>query len=775
MSQQRYIYPPTTVSGLQALYANPQVPAGLSTITIEVNNNELLYDRAITDILELPNSLYDIQLKPNELANSTTIFKSIELLHENFLYLNTRATLASNDLPGQYKGYYSTSEGDSSLAVYTDALSAENLPILDISEEVPTPLTSAPSLSSTTNGQDLNSLVTGVWLRDNSLIDTTSTENAGENYHYGFLGSSTSLTIVKMSNTPKHLTVEYGPDGQPIAQNGWLAIDRFTNVQDIPGNKNIIEYNNITRIKSDMKNNIYVLDSGESREGITNISRSSQRSVIYKYDVSGYLNLNNNNTIQKNQRILTSTLGDLNTATNESDVLFPVAFTVNDLNHIVLYDEHDYTFKVFDENNNFIEKHPKRATFFRGAAGKEKTYLGISDIHYDTTTSTYYVLTPVGHMFRFDKDFKLVSSFIVDRGTSNESKSLPVSETDHEYYNTGNPGDHLNETFRQLEFSKNEPNTYYILTNHRLIKRFKSREDYDIGKYNFIDIGVGTPTKFTQFAFRASLKFLSIIQDAYITLKTMVNDDNERVEVIDLDRTYTYDQMYIYTDFVDLQYSTINTVKELDHRYILSFQERDNENSCLIDDEYSIYTIDGDTTITHREYTSDLIYNKALYKLLRNHLKMVKLFNYQLAGTYSPTGNLIYLNQRYVEETNHRDMIFEIDENYFVGINEYCSTAVVNRCFRKIYTIQEQLLKNLQTFKTNTWPVEGTDIPIEPYTYTDGKLYEDIDSIPYIGYYYMMSEPSGDIPVAGRTINDGPVLPTGKPSTTRYLSLITTG
>ena len=184
MSQQRYIYPPTTVSGLQALYANPQVPDGLSTITIEVNSNELLYDRAITDILELPNSLYDIQLKPNELANSTTIFKSIELLHENFLYLNTRATLASNDLPGQYKGYYSTSEGDSSLAVYTDALSAENLPILDISEEVPTPLTSAPSLSSTTNGQDLNSLVTGVWLRDNSLIDTTSTENAGENYHY---------------------------------------------------------------------------------------------------------------------------------------------------------------------------------------------------------------------------------------------------------------------------------------------------------------------------------------------------------------------------------------------------------------------------------------------------------------------------------------------------------------------------------------------------------------------------------------------------------------
>ena len=92
-----------------------------------------------------------------------------------------------------------------------------------------------------------------------------------------------------------------------------------------------------------------------------------------------------------------------------------------------------------------------------------------------------------------------------------------------------------------------------------------------------------------------------------------------------------------------------------------------------------------------------------------------------------------------------------------------------------MYNIQEQILNNLQTVKMNTWPVEDVNIPVEPYLYTDGSTYEDIDSIPYVGYYYIMSQTGGDIAVSGRTVADGHVTATGSPATDRYLTPITTG
>ena len=41
--QQRYIYPPTTVEQLQALYSNPKVDTGFTTVSSELQYYSLIY------------------------------------------------------------------------------------------------------------------------------------------------------------------------------------------------------------------------------------------------------------------------------------------------------------------------------------------------------------------------------------------------------------------------------------------------------------------------------------------------------------------------------------------------------------------------------------------------------------------------------------------------------------------------------------------------------------------------------------------------------------
>ena len=103
MSQQKYIYPPLTLASIEALYSDPLTENGFETIQGSITQNGLVLDRSVTDILELPYNEYEITLRPSELVTSASIYNIIDRLHDNFLYLNTRATIASNVLPGKYR------------------------------------------------------------------------------------------------------------------------------------------------------------------------------------------------------------------------------------------------------------------------------------------------------------------------------------------------------------------------------------------------------------------------------------------------------------------------------------------------------------------------------------------------------------------------------------------------------------------------------------------------------------------------------------------------
>jgi len=776
--QQRYIYPPLTVQGLEALYSNPLIETGYSTVDQQAVKYKIDYDRVVTDIIEIPYKFEDIKLSPNELCTSISIFNIIDKLHYNFIYLNTRSILASNKLPTYYRGYYTCDTVESKLPHFysnNTPISEAPLPVMKFIGGVEQADPAAPPISGVNNGEDLNELTTGVWIRDNSLIDTTSVSTTGENYHYGFLCSSTSLTVVKMSSNPEHKTVNYDGNGEVSGSKGWAVLDKFNKVQDIPNNRNQLKYNQITKIKTDHNKYIYILDSGVDTPGVGNVSNSSQRSVIYIYDMTGYINPDIDKTIQKHKRVLRHALGDLNTNTNVSDVINPVAFTVDKDSNIIIYDEEDYTFKIYDSEINYLNKYPKRSNFFVGPPGSKKKYLGVSDMVYDAKTESIYVLTPTGYLFTFDMNFKLIDRVIIPRETSNQSSELTTLDLSQKYFKNSYPGSAKEEQFRQIELSQNETNVLYILTSNRVIKKFKTRLADTVGVYDLLKNDIGLLTQpGTLVSYRADLKFFSIFKEANVVLKKLVNSDNETVDVVDTDRTYIYDQMYLYTDFIDIKNSNINKVN-LNTNYILSFQEKVNTRSNMLVDDYLIYDISSITSITHKEYNSDIVYNKLSYKLITNHFKMLEQLSYILTAQYSPTGQLIYSDRRYINETMYRKLMYGLSQDYFVGINEYISTSVVNRVIKKVVDIQQQIADTIAIVPTNKWPSSLSTAPVEPFLHTPGGEYLDVNGDNYVGYYYIQEQPSGDVYISGRDSADGDIdHETGNPSLDRYIFTIST-
>ena len=440
-----------------------------------------------------------------------------------------------------------------------------------------------------------------------------------------------------------------------------------------------------------------------------------------------------------------------------------------------MYDEHDYTFKEYDNKNNFIRKYPKRNILFRGTKGSNKKYVGISDIHYDITSKQLYILTPEGIVIVLNDMYNVVEIIKISNDTSNQSVGLTNTDIELPYYKTDKSGDSKYEQFISFEFSQNEENIYYILTTNRIIKRFKTRSDINVGVFNLLDVGIGMfGQQLTGQAYRAFPRFMSMFQEAYVEVKQYTNDAGEIVNEVDTARSYTYDQIYMYTDFVDVKTNLLRQPPvTMNTNYIVSFQERKNIRSNLAIEDFPIYYISDTSSLTFKEYNSDFVYNKLFYKLLSNHLWFINKLSYKIAARYTPSGVLVFDRREYILEEEYRSLLVDLEDmGYYVGINEYFTTSVFNRCFKKIVDLQQKIANVLQVNKNNMWPAVHLDVPVEPYLYTDGNMYEDIDKVPYIGYYHVFEQPSGDVIVSGRDSTDGSVLGDGSPSSDRYLTLI---
>ena len=72
----------------------------------------------------------------------------------------------------------------------------------------------------------------------------------------------------------------------------------------------------------------------------------------------------------------------------------------------------------------------------------------------------------------------------------------------------------------------------------------------------------------------------------------------------------------------------------------------------------------------------------------------------------------------------------------------------------------------------NYWPSRDVPTTIKPYLHTDGTEFVDIDKKPYTGYYYIRTQPDGDLYITGQDPIDGTRENDGSPTSDRYLEPI---
>lgn len=124
------------------------------------------------------------------------------------------------------------------------------------------------------------------------------------------------------------------------------------------------------------------------------------------------------------------------------------------------------------------------------------------------------------------------------------------------------------------------------------------------------------------------------------------------------------------------------------------FYDNINLFDVLAVPDFDVYTSD-DIHIGEDEYVQNWVINKALAKLLINHMR----FRDQITGKFlqlkDNKGNYLFKGTRYFNEKELQQLIYQQDIENFIGENELVTNFVMNRVLKRIYDIQQLLLNAL--------------------------------------------------------------------------------
>jgi len=220
------------------------------------------------------------------------------------------------------------------------------------------------------------------------------------------------------------------------------------------------------------------------------------------------------------------------------------------------------------------------------------------------------------------------------------------------------------EVFTNLFFSQTDDNIFYVTSNKNIYKKFVSLPQETIGKYLFYLFNYTTPQ----------------IVYGFTTIPTKDNQNDRNI---------------VYT-------------KNGNTPMFNSFYDNVNLYDILTIPNYDVYTYD-EIKFNELEYVQSWIFNKALSKLLINHMR----FRDQIIGKFlfkrDEKNNIVFKFTRYLTVEERESIYFETDIDFFIGKNEVFQNAVVNRCLEKIYDIQENLL-NILKDEVKKAPLDSTII-----------------------------------------------------------------
>ena len=354
-------------------------------------------------------------------------------------------------------------------------------------------------------------------------------------------------------------------------------------------------YTNISDIAIDNSNNLLVLDSGQNN--------------LYLYDISGFFN---NDNVKHNTRYLKNVIGGFGDKYGKNKFNNPVAIeSVNGINFVL--DSGNDCIKIYDKDLNWLDTVIFKNLFI--------DYPPI-DFYIDSNFKCY-IITSNSYILVIDLTTKTHIS------TIDYTTLLGVGET-----------------FKRIKGSDFNDNVYYVLTNFNIIKRYKSRDDAEIGRF-----------------FPNNSQYITATQ----------------LQEINIIGTVGYDNIGCFC------------LNEINAGVFLNFNETNNLISILDNDDFQIYTL-NDIKIQREEYSQYWVFNKTILKLYNDHILLLNQIKKQFTFYWDGYNNLYFESLGYVTvyDTIRNDV--QLNYNYFMGMNENFQSDVMNRCLGSIWKLQKVIL-----------------------------------------------------------------------------------
>lgn len=439
-----------------------------------------------------------------------------------------------------------------------------------------------------------------------------------------------------------------------------------------------------------------------------------QTNYIYKYEIAGYFN---NDSVLLNKRNLIEIVGGRGRTTDNTKFNGVSHITSND-KYIVVNDSNNGVLKVYDLNFNYVTK-------INSVPFKTDT---VKAIKFNRVLNLFYFITEK----KTNRELNLYI-FDVECFNLDSSATIPISLS-------------TTENVLGLEFSFNNSDYYYIITNEQVYKFFVSRPDVLIGRYTETRI-FNAPANTTPLPI-TNLVVTTTVSDEYIrfnnqNVKPMVSDVWDNISLqFDFcrfnwnDRSYsTYNpngDIYVLVQedpnpLFPYGYGTTTTLEfdsqgnTYESTAISTFEDTykglkfvestsGNYDKCILLTNARIYVYNesnnfkkiikpqniinyGTQSIGVRgdEYIQASVINKEFYKVLRDIFALKNNLLGRFSGIYDFKEIIILDDYNYNLDFNEFNVLDV--ESYYIHENEKNILGVINRALANILTLQQQLLE----------------------------------------------------------------------------------
>ena len=411
----------------------------------------------------------------------------------------------------------------------------------------------------------------------------------------------------------------------------------------ISGNQ--IEFNRdfeYNNVVSVDKNNdfLFVLDNGNN--------------TLFKLDITGLIY--NDPAIQRRDlndnihpgRYIVKTMGGKGKINRKNKLNNPKCIKIYN-NEIYILDNGNLSIKVFDTNFNYLRDYVDKEIFLT-QDGDEPVSLTVTRRSNLSASPKVFILTKKGKIITLDTDFKNKQVF--------SPYDTYSSKLDSVYKEQNN--------FIKIVESKREKNVIYICTNKKIIKFYKTNLNIPIGVFDFKLDNSNKDNLESISTFDVALLSSAAANDTadYFTVFTKYNSTGET-------------QLSFYLD---------QTISE--RLYHPNF--------------YTNCFVYNDIKIKPQELVNSITFNKTTEKILYNHSAFFENLCKKIYSYYDD--NRVPTLSTVIDSTFDIPQSLNINNNFYIGLNEPLITDVINRPLIKLYEQQVDLFNLLNEYYTNGYP-----------------------------------------------------------------------